>query len=635
MAYRVNPFLERRSERGTTDQEFVRLFSPRIFERLKEQDPFAPGLHLFRSAPGGGKTTILRCFTPNVLRSFWQNRTSQPESYRYFAERGVVDEADGPRILGVLLSCAAGYADLPPGASTVNDGLFRALLDCRVVLRTLRGVMDLAGQGAEISIDEIELSYDEQIGETLSIPSMRCADELATWAESREREIFDRMESAPANSATLSDVRFHAMLWLQAVEFHHKGRRLELQRLLMIDDIHKLRRHQRDILVDELTTLRPTIPVWLAARSIAFADEFLSQGSRLGRDIESYSLDDVWGNPAQFALFAGNVVERRFDQQTELPRGEFTSYLSDQFEPGDLTDAFTQSLSTFNTRTKDLRGHLRYAHWISSANRPVGTPRLEDVLSVISTRILIARDVANRQMSFELVPLSTEDLEGRESSALRGAAEIFARHELGIAYYYGLERLYVMATGNVEELLTLAAALYDGIKAKQTVRRSQHPALDPKEQEKRLLDAVDRRAEFIPSSHTEGRRALRLLDSIAAHCRERTFLPNAPYAPGVTGVRLSNSEKRRLDGGTGTQLREQLRLKRVLAECVAENLLVTRDSASSSSREAGTVFYLNRGLCARYGLPLQYGGWQDVTINRLTEWIERGFQPSKALELDV
>ena len=65
-------------------------------------------------------------------------------------------------------------------------------------------------------------------------------------------------------------------------------------------------------------------------------------------------------------------------------------------------------------------------------------------------------------------------------------------------------------------------------------------------------------------------------------------------------------------------------LRRVLAECVAENLLVTRPSAASTSRSSGTVFYLNRTLCAHYGLPLQFGGWQDVTCKDLFDWMERG-----------
>ena len=83
-----------------------------------------------------------------------------------------------------------------------------------------------------------------------------------------------------------------------------------------------------------------------------------------------------------------------------------------------------------------------------------------------------------------------------------------------------------------------------------------------------------------------------------------------PYAPGVTGVRLSLQELRKLISGNLGELGKTL--TRVLAECAAENLLVSRPSAPSTSRDGGTVFYLNRTLCAHYDLPLQTGGWQDV-----------------------
>jgi len=52
MAFRANPFLERMSER-TSDQEFVRLFSPKVLERLQE-DAFEGAVHVFRSTPGAG-----------------------------------------------------------------------------------------------------------------------------------------------------------------------------------------------------------------------------------------------------------------------------------------------------------------------------------------------------------------------------------------------------------------------------------------------------------------------------------------------------------------------------------------------------------------------------------------------------
>src|SRR3954469_5073608 len=121
MPYQSNPFLERMSERTTSDQTFVNLFSPKILDRL-EEDAFEGAVHVFRSPPGGGKTTLLRAFTPTALKAFWNARSVDEidESYRGLLARGIFDSQAGPQLLGIFLSCASGYADLPPGAAAAQ-----------------------------------------------------------------------------------------------------------------------------------------------------------------------------------------------------------------------------------------------------------------------------------------------------------------------------------------------------------------------------------------------------------------------------------------------------------------------------------------------------------------------------------
>ena len=76
-------------------------------------------------------------------------------------------------------------------------------------------------------------------------------------------------------------------------------------------------------------------------------------------------------------------------------------------------------------------------------------------------------------------------------------------------------------------------------------------------------------------------------------------------------------------------------LRRVLSECVAENLLGARPSAATTGRDGGTIFYLNRTMCTHYDLPLQLGGWQDVSVERLVEWMEKGRQPDRKMRLEL
>jgi len=636
MAYNANPFLERMSERTTSDMEFVRLFSPKILEKLAE-DAFDGAVHVFRSAPGAGKTTLLRAFTPQALRAFWnsRNRLELSESFQKLVNRGLLTEGDSPQLLGVYLSCASGYADLPSSGGLQQEALFRALLDCRIVLRTLRSLSALLEFNAPEQLAEVSLDHAAVPG-LQGIPVIKSALELATWAEEHEHRIYAQLDTfmGPISASLPTHVRFEGVLWLQSIQFAHKGRVVGGQRLLMVDDMHKLRRRQRALLIDELTVMRPSIPVWLAERTVALGTELLSQGAREGRDLREYNLDKMWSDAkgmTQFISYAQNILDRRMKNQDVVPVSSFTQCLRDKLVSSEVRAQVDHGIRRFRNEVERHQSSQRYIQWLARADQYTVDQNVESLLELYVTRILLVRDESKRQLSLDLT-LTEEELEDRDSSQVRGAAELFMHEELGIPYYFGFDRLCVMATNNVEELLALAAALYIGLQAKQVLRKPE-PILSPVEQDKLLREAAGRKRDFIPKSHTEGTRAQRLLDSIGAFCYDQTFAPNAPYAPGVTGVRLSRRELAKLTAPSNPLGSTGVMLQRVLAECVAENLLVQRESQATGPRDSGTIFYLNRSLCAHYGLPLQMGGWRDVSVGELMKWMERRLTPSrKSLE---
>ena len=61
----------------------------------------------------------------------------------------------------------------------------------------------------------------------------------------------------------------------------------------------------------------------------------------------------------------------------------------------------------------------------------------------------MARDETRRQLELQLEPLPPEELDHRDSSQVKGAAEIMANDKFGMPYYYGIERLCAMATNNL------------------------------------------------------------------------------------------------------------------------------------------------------------------------------------------
>lgn len=633
MAYQTNPFLERMSERMTSDLEFVRLFSPKILEKLSNET-FDGGVHIFRSAPGAGKTTLLRAFTPPSLRGFWASRKSPElvESFQKLVKLGVLKEQSQNEFLGVLLSCASGYADLPPGANIQNEGLFRALFDCRTVLKTLRSLGTLLGCTNPEDFEKIEIEYDFNATNFKNIPSFNEARELIDWAEKTERKVYAQLDAFSDNGSESMPVhvQFESVVWLREARFFVNQKEIALKRLLMVDDLHKLRKAQRSLLIEELTEQRSTLPVWLAERSIVLGDTLLSQGAREGRDVHEHRLEDLWStskNSAQFIGFAQSILDRRMVAQDLVPTKSFSQCLRQELDLSEISSKIEKGISLFQDKVKNIENRVRYSEWLERAKEISMESSLESLFELYITRILLARDQQNQQLSFDMA-LPADEIEDRGSSAARGAAAIFMHEELKIPYYFGLERLCVMASANIEELLTLAAALFTGMQNK-LVLRNPDPILTPLEQEKLLKEAAKRKRDFIPRNHTEGKRAQKLIDSIGLYCRQMTFLPNAPVAPGVTGIRLSSSELKKLESPISGNLNEHTVLKRVLSECAAENLLIVRESSASTSREHGSIFYLNRTLCAHFNLPLQLGGWKDVSVQELAEWMETGYVPRR------
>lgn len=625
MTYRSNPFLKRMTEKTTSEQEFVRLFSPKILDRLPEQT-FENGLHLLRSPPGGGKSTLLRAFTPSVLRAFWSARraTEMAESFQGLVARGVLLENDPrPQLLAISLSCASGYADLPPGISTEDESLFRALFDCRVVLRALRSLPILLGYSSSDRLDGISLEYGDAAEDFKSIPTDTSAKELLRWAEQRERSVYAQLDSIGNRSrADLpAHVRFEGVLWLKDVRFVADGNQIAPKRMLMIDDVQKLRRKQRALLIDELSVMRVQIPIWLAERSVILGEELLSQGVRQGRDVD---LEELWAGthgPRQFAAYAQNVLERRLDTQDIVPSGAFSQYLRTHLQQDEINKEIQAGIELFRKATDRYKNEPHYAEWLKVAEQFILNPSYETLVELYSTRILIARNEGKQQMSLTLDPIPAQELEERDSAQLEGAAAIFMHEELDVPYYFGIDRLCLMASSNVDELLVLSAELYEGLRANQILRRTDL-ALTPHEQDKRLKEVAKRKREFISRSHNEGTRARQLLDAIGTYCRRKTFQPSAPIAPGVTGVRLSQPQLAKLFSKDGPMAMKAGTLRKVLAECVGENLLLARQSAATTGRDSGTVFYLNRTLCAYYNLPLPLGGWQDVAVDELIDWME-------------
>src|SRR5258708_472923 len=140
MALAGNPFNVRTSEQASSDIRFLGLFGPGVLQELSP-DRIWDRLVVFRSAPGGGKRSILRLFTPGALRALHENRSHEATKRlaEVLIEWGVLGD-QGPTVLGTRLTCDQQYGairDITEDDS-VRRGLFFALLNARILLAALR-----------------------------------------------------------------------------------------------------------------------------------------------------------------------------------------------------------------------------------------------------------------------------------------------------------------------------------------------------------------------------------------------------------------------------------------------------------------------------------------------------------------
>lgn len=625
MALRPNPFKGRTSEAATSDQSFVRHLAPEVLQEL-QIDLRRPMTRLIKSPPGGGKTTLLRTVAPGPLLTVCQNLTQFPETADVLEQIGAIID-NRPAVLGIMITCAAGYADLPAvsGTGEVADGRFRALFNARVVLRALSAAAILLGESAA---SKPWRSIDIVLPEGLQlrhIPVTTQWDALNHWATDVEDAVFNALDSlGPSLEQEIpSHATLEAIHWLANVRFRRRDQTNEVIPVLLVDDVQWLSRSQRELLLRELLNGRHNVSIWLAERflpSIQAAP--ISQGAKINRDYEEHELNDIWGAKGRrrFTAFAISVARRRISDRDEVTEGEFEACLASTLG-GDAVayEKLRNAISELRQKLTAYATTPRYSSWLTPVLNAPSEGLEEDALRLQIELIKVERGEANPQRTLDILPMLPNE-EDRVSQDLAGIAEQFLSFHYKVPLYFGIERISLLATANIEEFLALCAVLYEGLLPK-FIKRQRPRILDASEQHRLITQWASRRFESIATSHTQGARAERLLEGIGRYAVQQTFRPNAPIATGVTGVGIESSEFQRLMDSTGG---ERGLLRDVLAECIADNLFDTRPILQGYKE--WRVLYLNRLLCAHFGLSYRYGGWQPVSPDMLNRWMNADYE---------
>ena len=112
------------------------------------------------------------------------------------------------------------------------------------------------------------------------------------------------------------------------------------------------------------------------------------------------------------------------------------------------------------TLESDVRGNWqdneRFSEWLAATSASEGTA-YERAVAWQTIDILISRENRRAQLSFEF-PLTPEELQKKDDSAARSAAELFLANRFGLPYYFGVSRLASLASSNIEQFLATAGS---------------------------------------------------------------------------------------------------------------------------------------------------------------------------------
>lgn len=627
-----NPFRMRASEHIASDTTFLRLFGSGVLDLVTDENAFSHP-QIFRSAPGGGKTSMLRVFTPTSLVNLQASRHSEElrDLYSKMKSLGALGD-NGPELVGVMLSCGKNYAALDdlPWDRRIKERLFFAFMNCRIILSAMRSILQLHNLEYPQQIQRLSIAGDPDDLADLGIPTSGECSDIFEWARRTESDIsrvldsFDPNPTVPPGHSDLSSLRL-----LKPANLLLDGEAVLTRVLIMFDDVHKLSTAQRHCLGKALSGLRDSADLWIAERLEALtSEELLEIGAKHGRDYSAIAptLETYWRKyPSRFRRTVLAIADKRVREAQQTEIDSFASCVQPSLETQDLRSELDDiAIECEKEVRRKWGGKERYREWIAATNSAGGTA-YERAVAWQTADILITRESRKIQLAFDFV-LGSEELQKKDDSAVRSAAELFVAKRFRLPYYFGFSKIASVASSNIEQFLATAGELFEESSSAAILK-------EPFQLSAKRQHAILKRAarqwweQDVLRSLPLQSEVRRFVESIGRFSNWETYRPNAPYAPGVTGISITMAERDQLRNDEFLAGRPDLkRLAEVIAICLSHNILEA-ELDRSQGYDRRMLLYLNRLLCCHFDLPLQYGGWRPQKPDELARWMTMRFRP--------
>lgn len=621
-----NPFKLRASEKIESDSTFLRIYSPAILEDFAEkhnEQKLWNDVLFIRSSPGAGKSSLLRIFEPLTLVTLFNNKSNPSlKDLREYLKRIEVMDNNEIKLLGVSLHCNRNYEILEDLSidEAKKKRFFFALINARIILATLRGIINLKALRFPEDLDQIEINYPYPSADTGALSFPCKGSEMYKWAESIESKVYKALDSFLPIEQIQPEGHNELFTFslISNSKMYVNDEELKCRILFMFDDTHKLSVGQRDFLFKYIIEKRTNFNIWIAERLEALTDRD-NLRSYLKRDYNEINLENIWQKKdSKFKNIVSNIANRRAQISTEdVP--EFDQNLADSLNEAVFKDDFEKGFKVILNRIEQFSKQTRkFIDWTLYLKQVDLSP-LEKLILARSAEILVHKNLTQPQTTLDL-ELSDKELMAGLNSSIQNAAEYFVCQEFKLPYYFGFDRMIQVSSYNIDQFLQFSSELYEGMLSNRLATRSS--VISAEDQQKIIRRVVNEKWNELSRLIPFPEQVKKFLQKFHEFALKETNRPTIPYAPGVTGFALKEPTELKLIS-EGFWLDDELYrpLVNVLSTCISFNLLEKREiSQGKKGSDSETVFYLNRWLCARFNLPFGYGGWRHIKPGELLKW---------------
>lgn len=633
----INPFYTRTSETMGVDEKFIKLFSPDVLDVFDEKKPMWGIVNIIRSSPGGGKTTLLKLFTPEILLRIKNKRKDEQhliDIYKKLKLLNVYDERDNALLIGTLIPFTNEYTTLEH--LNINEAekkhLFFSLLNTRIILSLLYSLCKIKDLDFPDDLGKVTVNQNPSMTGYNPLRNITNGKEIYNWCCDNEEKICNDIDNINLSNSyeVEKSLDLYALHLFDPRNVLYEDKPIGERFLVMLDDVQNLSSKQREVLMKNIIDRRPLVNVWISERLQALSmEEIISEGNIVGRDFNFINLEQYWSTGNKFPKFASSVAQKRLSTIAEGESTNFSTYLSENIDKEYDEDA-KKHVKQIEKRIKGKFGKAKYVKWINSTESFDGTP-IETLIEWKRLEILLYRDIGKDQQTLQFDEfLDESSLDYQNDSEIENGARLFLHEEFKFPYYFGFQKISRLSSSNIEQFLNISGKLFEAISTSQLKKISQNKTdsvvISAKKQDQLIKKLTDEKWKELDIRVPSAAQIKILLDNIGDFCRSETYKPNAWNSPGINAIAITMQERAILkDKAIHDTKHPMHNLAKSIAICLAYNLLDFKLNYKQGAKgNEYMILSLNKIYCAKYGLPLNSGKFKARKLHDLKQYLLKG-----------